>query len=85
MLAVVGRGAVLLVALARAGAVEEDGAAVLGQARVRVVVEDVVGEDEVALAPQLQAVLAELVQPAVLAEGRVDGGVRVAAHAWVVS
>ncbi len=58
-------------------AVQENRAAVLAHRRVRVVVEYVVGEDEVALTPELEAAVAELVEPAVLAQCRVHDQVGV--------
>ncbi len=45
--------------------------------RVGIIIQNVVGQNKVALAPQLQAVLAHLVQPAVFPECRVDRTVHI--------
>jgi hypothetical protein len=84
VLPVEGRAAVLLRTRPRVRAVQENRAAVLAHRRVRIVVEYVVGEDEVALTPELEAVVAELVEPAVLAQCRVHDHVGVWLLAVVV-
>ncbi len=45
--------------------------------RVGIIVQNVIGQNEVAFAPQFQTVLAHFVQPAVFSESRVDCAIHI--------